>query len=97
MKVQADRGDGIFADLLPRVPEQVRIRTRVEQRIALLRWVESIRLHAASHDGKLPQTPSEIAVPLPGDPFTGKPFGYAREGAVVKISGSGKSYSIALK
>ena len=97
MKVQADRGDGIFADFLPRVPDQVRIQTRVEQRIALLRWVEAIRLHAASHDGKPPQTPSEIVVPLPVDPFTGKPFGYALEGASVKLIGSGKSYSITVK
>ena len=97
MKLQTDRGDGIFADFFPRVPEQVRTQARVDQRIALLRWVESIRLHAASHDGKPPQTPSEIAVPLPVDPFTGKPFGYALEGAVVRISGSGKSYSITVK
>ena len=97
MKLQTDRGDGIFADFLPRVPDQVRIQARVDQRIALLRWVESIRLHAASHDGKPPQTPSEIAMPLPVDPFTGKPFGYALEGAVVIISGSGKSYSITVK
>ena len=48
----------------------------MEQRIALLRHVEALRLHAAEHDGKLPVSLSEVAVPLPDDPVIGKPFRY---------------------
>jgi hypothetical protein len=49
---------------------------RLDQRIALLRHVEALRLHAAAHHGKLPAALADITVPLPDDPFTGKPFRY---------------------
>ena len=53
-----------------------RAQGRLEQRIALLRHVEALRLHAAAHGGALPAALSEVAVPLPADAFTGKPFRY---------------------
>jgi hypothetical protein len=49
---------------------------RVDQRIALLRHVEALRLYAAEHDGTLPAKLCDVAVPLPVDPFTGKPIRY---------------------
>src|SRR5262249_43561212 len=58
-------GDGLFADLLPNVLEDRRAAARLEQRIALLRHVEALRLYAAEHDGRLPETPGDVAVPLP--------------------------------
>jgi hypothetical protein len=55
-------------------------RTRVERRIAALRCVEAVRLHAAQH-GKLPASLDEIKeVPVPVDPYTGKPFEYTATG-----------------
>jgi hypothetical protein len=48
-----------------------------------------LRLHAAEHSGTLPSTLSEIAVPLPGDPFTGKPFDYMVEEATGHLRGRG--------
>ena len=33
-------------------------------------------MYAASHASKLPEKLSDAGVPLPADPFTGKPFTY---------------------
>jgi hypothetical protein len=55
-------------------------RTRVERRIAALCCVEALRLHTARH-GKLPASLDEIKeVPVPVDPYTGKPFEYSAVG-----------------
>ncbi len=80
-------GDGLFAHLLPRVVKVRRQQGRLEQRIALLRHVEALRLHAAVHDGKLPEKLSDVGVPLPPDPFTGKPFAYRAEGTTAHLRG----------
>ena len=53
-----------------------------------MRHVEALRLYAAEHDGKLPAKLSDISVPLPIDPVTGKPFVYAVDGATAHIRGS---------
>ena len=81
-------GDGPFDDLLPHVVKLRRTQGALEQEIALLRHVEALRLHAAGHSGHLPAKLSEISVPLPGDPFTGKPFDYTVEGAAAQLRGS---------
>jgi hypothetical protein len=60
----------------------------LEQRIALLRHVEALRLYAAEHDGKLPEKLSDIDVPLPVDPFTGKSFVYKVEGETAHLRGT---------
>jgi hypothetical protein len=82
---KATDSDGLFADLLPPVLPLRREQARLEQRIALLRVIEAIRMHAAEHHGQLPATLADIAVPLPDDPFTGKPFGYELDGATAKL------------
>ncbi|WP_165227638.1 hypothetical protein [Aquisphaera insulae] len=54
---------------------------RADRRVAILRTIEAIRLHAASHDGALPKSLDAIEdVPVPADPCTGKPFLYALQG-----------------
>jgi hypothetical protein len=59
-----------------------------DRRFAILRLIEALRLHAASHDGKLPDKLSDISeVPLPDDPVTTKPFEYRREGDKAFIQG----------
>jgi hypothetical protein len=77
----------MFDDLLPSTIKVPRAQARLEQRIALLRHVEAIRLYAAAHDGKLPAELSDVGVPLPVDPFTGKPFLYKVEGQTASIQG----------
>lgn len=80
--------NNLLADFLPRVISARRKQAALEQRLALLRHVEALRLYVAGRDGKLPEKLSEIAVPLPADPFTGKPFVYKKEGAVAQLRGA---------
>jgi hypothetical protein len=57
-----------------------RAHVRLAQRQALLRAVEAIRLDAAKNGGKLPAGLSDLSVPVPPDPATGKPFAYKVDG-----------------
>ena len=55
--------------------------TRCEWTVATLRVFEALRLYAASHDGQWPDRLSDITeVPIPLNPFDGKPFVYQRHG-----------------
>ena len=83
------RESALFADVLLQGIYQVRRKqVRLEQRIALLRHVEALRLYAAEHHGTLPAKLSEIPVPLPDDPFTGKPFRYEVQGITAHLHGT---------
>jgi hypothetical protein len=77
----------LFAFFVPAVEKVRRAQGRLEQRIALLRHVEALRLYAATHDGRLPEKLAEITVPLPPDPFTGQPFRYRVDGATAHLRG----------
>ena len=86
--VKLSRGEGLFGFLVPAIIKVRRAQGRLEQRIALLRHVEALRMYAAAHDGKLPAKLSDCPVPLPEDPFTGKPFRYEVDGATAHLRGS---------
>lgn len=61
-----------------------------ERRLAALRCIEAIRLYAAGHQGKLPESLADIAnVPIPDNPVTGKPFEYRCEGGTAVLTASG--------
>jgi hypothetical protein len=61
---------------------------RADREIALLRTLEALRIHAASHNGELPQALSDITeVPVPEDPVTGEPFVYRREAGEAFLEG----------
>ncbi len=60
---------------------------RLDQRIALLRCVEALRMYAAEHNGKLPAKLDDIRLPLPVDPATGKPFTYKVDGKTAHLHG----------
>jgi hypothetical protein len=81
----------LFDDAISAQRKVRRAQGRLEQRIALLRHVEALRLYAADHDGKLPEKLSDVAVPLPADPFTGKPFRYEVEGSTAHLRGTAPS------
>jgi hypothetical protein len=69
----------MFLPALGRVAERF---AQLDRRLAALRCVEAVRLHAASHEGRLPSVLDEIKeVPVPADPMSGQAFGY-------RISGS---------
>jgi hypothetical protein len=65
-----------------------RAQGRLEQKVALLRHVEALRLYAAEHNGALPAKLSELTVPVPDDPFTGKPFRYESDGSTAHLRGT---------
>lgn len=74
--------------LLPAVSRVSLATARVERQLTALRCVEAIRLHAAGHDGRLPDSLAEITeVPVPLDPVTGKPFEYRVEGDRAELFG----------
>jgi len=87
--------EGLFTDLLPQLGEARRAQGRLEQRVAILRHVEALRIYAAAHAGKMPEKLADAGVPLPDDPFTGKPFSYTLDGTTAKLSStSGTRYEI---
>jgi hypothetical protein len=73
--------------LLSRFDTIKRAQARLDQRIALLRCVEALRIYAAEHDSKLPAKLDDIRLPLPVDPATGKPFAYKVEGKTAHLHG----------
>jgi hypothetical protein len=87
-KVQPAKESVLFEGFLPAIQKIRRAQGRLEQRIALLRHVEALRLYAAGHDGKLPDKLDAIDVPLPVDPFTGKPFRYELKDGTAHLRGS---------
>jgi hypothetical protein len=80
--------ESLFSFFLSALRKVRRAQGRLEQRIALLRHVEGLRMYAADHGGALPEKLADVKVPLPVDPFTGKPFRYTREGATAHLRGS---------
>jgi len=61
---------------------------RLDQRIALLRCVEALRMVAAENDGKLPAKLADVNVPMPLDPITGQPFAYQLDGDTATLHGT---------
>jgi hypothetical protein len=55
--------------------------TALERAFAAQRVIEALRMHAATHDGKLPDKLDDVSeVPIPNDPGTDRPFEYSRDG-----------------
>jgi hypothetical protein len=60
----------------------------IERKIAALRIVEALRHYAAGHESRLPESLDKISdIPIPDDPFTGKPFHYILRDGVAILSG----------
>ena len=88
-KVESKKPSDLLADaLLPALHAVRHAQARVDQRIALLRHIEALRLYSAEHDGTFPAKLSDVSVPLPLDPFTGKPFRYEVTGDTAHLRGS---------
>ena len=72
--------------LLPAVGRCKDAETRMSQQIAALEVLEALRLYAADHDGKLPESLKDVAeVPVPLDPYRGEPFVYVRNGDSARL------------
>ena len=54
----------------------------------VMRVIEAVRLHAAGHEGRLPDKLADItAVPVPLDPGTGRSFEYQVESGTATLIG----------
>jgi hypothetical protein len=72
--------------LLPATTAALDASIRRDISLAADRVIEAIRMHAAQHGGKLPQTLSEITVvPVPVHPRFGTPFPYKLTGDVATL------------
>jgi hypothetical protein len=61
---------------------------KLEREIDALRIVEALRHYAAGHGSRLPESLDKITdLPIPNDPFTGKPFHYEVKDGVATLSG----------
>jgi hypothetical protein len=93
------------ATLIPLLYGTSQAETRLERRVAVLRLIEALRIHASVNGGKFPKTLDEATtVPLPFDPSTGRPFGYRldAEKAVIESPRTGHlvpelKYTISLR
>jgi hypothetical protein len=60
---------------------------RIDRKVAALRVIEALRIYAAAHDGRLPDTLSQVTeVPVPDDPGTAKPFDYRKDGETATLT-----------
>ena len=87
------RPSGFFARLLlPAINAARAAGARIDQRVALLRTVEALRLYSAAHGGGLPSQLSEVTeVPIPLDPATGESFAYELSGGTATLQSREKS------
>lgn len=66
---------------LPAIAKVKKAQIRIARKMAALQVIESLRLYAANHDGRLPDKLDDVsAVPVANDPATEKPFEYQRDG-----------------
>jgi hypothetical protein len=85
---KGERDNMLLPDLFASFAKVKFAQARLDQRIALLRCVEALRIYAAEHDGKLPAKLEDIDLPLPVDPATGKSFSYKLEGDTAHLDGA---------
>jgi hypothetical protein len=102
----------VEASVIPRhlLPAVIKVRLaqmRIERKLAALRAIEALRMHAAANGGQLPDLLADVEIaPVPVDPGTNKPFEYQSEGStftlISRIPGeplqsTGLRYKVTLK
>jgi hypothetical protein len=77
-----------FVSMAPNLQGVLMSGLRTDRHVAALRVIEALRLYAAAHDGKLPESLNQITeVPVPEDPATGEPFIYRAADSVAIVHG----------
>ncbi len=80
----------LFSGLPPSVSQFHEHEAQLDRRVAALRAVEALRLHAAANGGRIPASPGAVTiVPIPLDPVTGRPFAYALDGETATLTREG--------
>lgn len=82
-----DPGYGLGFRFMEHYPRALWQQVHLDRRIALLRCVEALRHHAAIHQNQFPAAWDDVRdLPVPQDPFTGRPFVYERRGDRARIT-----------
>jgi hypothetical protein len=82
----AEEGLRLARMFLPAISKVLAAQVRLDRKIAMLRTIEALRLHAAANGGQLPSSLDRVTmVPVPLDPGTGKPFEYHLDGATATL------------
>ena len=92
METELKAGDRVLSPLaLPAVGKVRAASVRLQQRVAYLRVIEAIRLHALDHAGQLPASLKAMKTPIPADPVTGEAFKYSAKDGVATLTGGNPS------
>ncbi len=85
---QGKREERLLAAFAPAYLKVRQAAARLDQRFAMLRCIEALRIHAAENDGKLPAKLSDVKLPLPMDPISGKAFRFDVDGNTATLRGA---------
>lgn len=89
--LKQDKQSIVARQMLPAMWKVREALARIQQRLAYLRVIEAIRLHAHENKGALPEKLSDTKLPLPNDPVTGKPFEYTVKASIATLHGANSS------
>jgi hypothetical protein len=87
VKAPAEIEDKLAQQFVASIPKVKAAHARLEQRLDMLRIAEAVRLEAAKNGGKLPARLSDLSVPVPIDPVSGKAFEYKVDGITAILAG----------
>lgn len=90
-------GEGVplVALLMPAIGKACAIRARVQRRIVSLRIIEALRAHAVANNGTLPESLSDLSLPISNNPVDGKPFEYTlKDGEATLRTDDGTRFQI---
>jgi hypothetical protein len=72
---------------LPNLSKVLTAQVRLDRKIAALRVIEALRMHAAANGSQLPDSLDQVkVVPVPRDPGTGQPFEYRKDGGTAILT-----------
>jgi hypothetical protein len=95
----------LFLVSTPAIQTVMKNNLRPDRHLAALRVIEALRIYAAEHDGRLPESLDQITeIPVPEDPATGEPFIYRAADSAAILHGlradlppPGLSYRITIR
>lgn len=89
------KGLPLVALLLPGIDQACGVRARLQRRIVQLRIIEALRAYAVANNGKLPESLSNLSLPISNNPVDGKPFEYSlKDGEATLRTDDGTRFQI---